>query len=57
MDDNRFSNSNRTIRSIDMKTFLDLSPCVNDVWPDDFIKQTYERRNEFQIVSTVYCSY
>lgn len=38
-------------RSVDTRTFAELTPLIKDLWEDMAIRQTFEHRNLFQIVS------
>lgn len=39
------------MRGIDQTTFAEVAPLIRDFWDDDSIKEAYEQRNLFQIVS------
>lgn len=39
------------MKGIDQPTFSDVALLIRDLWDDQAIKQTYEQRNLFQIVS------
>lgn len=39
------------MRGIDQSVFAEIAPVIRDFWDDESIKQTFEQRNLFQIVS------
>ena len=42
--------------TIDTQTFLDYVDCVKHLWQDEGIQESYRRRNEFQLVRTIFGS-